>query len=101
MEPYTRVGTLVVGAITILGGSIIYVGSLHRQIAVNKEVAEKRIAVVEKQIAVNKEIAQKQIAVAQKETAERFLLYGYAEEFGRYQRTARISKGDDDKDASG
>jgi len=86
LEPYTRSLTLIGGGLLLVVGSVVYVASLHRQIAVNKTEAEKKIDV-------NKMEAEKKIVEAEKKIAERFLMYGYAEEFARYQKQAGIHRG--------
>lgn len=88
---------MVGGGVVIIGGLVFYVASLHRSIAVNKLEAEKLIIEAEKQIDVNKMEAEKKIAEAERKVAERFLLYGYAEEFRRYQAEAGISKGKEEE----
>jgi methylthioribose-1-phosphate isomerase len=51
-----------------------------------KEATKQAVALVELK-------AAKDLEVAKMETAERFLRYGYAEEFQRYQKQAGIHKG--------
>ena len=75
------------------GGSYI---SLKKEIELVRVQAEKDIEVIRAQakrdIAVTRVQAEKDIAQAKKETAERFLMYGYAEEFHRYQKTTGMYK---------
>jgi hypothetical protein len=62
-----------------------------------EEAAKQALALAAKDLEVAKEEAAKDLEAAVKEYTERWLLYGYAEEFQRYQKQqAGIHKGESD-----
>ena len=87
-----------IGVVLALFAATYYVGGSY--IGLKKDIELVRLQ-AEKEIAVIRAQAGKDVVQAKKETAERFLMYGYAEEFHRYQKTTGMYKnhGQDD-DAS-
>jgi hypothetical protein len=64
-----------------------------KEIAVVKANAEKEIEVTKKEIEVVEANAKKDVEAAKQEVANKFLMYGYAEEYKRFQEIAGVKKG--------
>jgi hypothetical protein len=62
------------------------------QIKIVETQANAKIAKAEAQIAIVKAEAKKEVAAAERRVAEKFLMYGYAAEYARYQELDRIKK---------
>ena len=77
------IGVLLAGM-----GSVFYLGGSYVVMAKNVQLSEERQKT-------ELEKAKKEIEKAKRETAERFLMYGYAEEFKRYQKKTGIYKDTD------
>jgi len=67
----------------------------NAKIEVIEANANAKIEVIEANANAKIEAANGKIEAAKRETAERFLLYGYAEEFNRYQKEVGIYRGDE------
>jgi hypothetical protein len=83
----------VTGVAGVFGVAVYKLANIAAEVRNEKQLREYAIKAErdlrEQTVAAVLAKAQKDIVVAQKETAERFLMYGYAAEFERFQQRAQ------------
>jgi hypothetical protein len=80
-------------AFGIVAGTAAVVFSAGYSMARSVDRLDKDLALAAKDLEVAEARAAKDLEVSNNVTMERFLLYGYAEEYQRYQKQAGIHKG--------
>jgi hypothetical protein len=84
------------GAVVVCGGISYSHVSSNAEAAKKVEMVERDLEIVKTQAKAEIEIikaeAKKEVAAAERRVAEKFLMYGYAAEYARYQELDRIKK---------
>jgi hypothetical protein len=84
-QPWAQSVSVMFAGLGAFGAIVYYVSETRNKVELAKAQAKAHVDVVKAQVDVVKAQAKADVAEAENRTAQKFLLYGYAEEYHRFQ----------------